>query len=166
MTLFFHLVGLFSSAGYQVRDGSAQGVAAGWVRRAGVAGRGVKLSTGCPPPGVAQFPGESRAVRQRRDVTPSHTLDSQFDHHHADRARSGLGDAVLLPLMPRACSACRLDTAAMDEFFVIITISTGDAVATLAVEKNVLKLLSGLKLLINFCVNILTHCYREGKIVR
>lgn len=63
VTLFFHLVGLFSCAGYQVRDGSAQGVAAGWVRRAGVAGRGVQLSTGCPPPGVAQFPGESRADR-------------------------------------------------------------------------------------------------------
>ncbi|CAD0196425.1 unnamed protein product [Chrysodeixis includens] len=36
-----------------------------------------------------------------------HSLDSQFGHHHADRARSGLGDAVLLPLMPRSRFACR-----------------------------------------------------------
>lgn len=73
VTLFFHLAGLFSCAGYQVRDGSAQQGWPAWrVRRAGVGVRGAHLSTGRPPPSVAQFPGESRAVRRRRDVTPSH----------------------------------------------------------------------------------------------
>lgn len=71
MTLFFHLVGLFSCAGYQVRDGSAQGWSGVGPQDGDRGARGAAIDRR-PPPGVAQFPGESRAVRRRRDATPSH----------------------------------------------------------------------------------------------
>lgn len=49
VTLYFHLVDLFSCVGYQVRDGSARGVAEGWVRRTGSAGRAVGVAIDQPP---------------------------------------------------------------------------------------------------------------------
>ena len=85
----------------------------GWLR-GGSAGRGSR-GAGCSyrpaalPPAWLSF--RARVAQTASSATRlRHTLDSQFDHHHADRARSGLGDAVLLPLMPGTSSTCRLGT--------------------------------------------------------
>lgn len=93
----------FLARGYQVRGSEA--ARRGVCRRAG----GARLSTESPPnqasfrARVAQY---ARAAPRLR-----HSLNSPLQSlHHADRARSGLGDAVLLPLMPRPRTPRRLGT--------------------------------------------------------
>lgn len=83
----------------KLRTVAREGWLRGWSAGRGLRGAGCSYRPTTLPPAslsfrarVAQFAGIATWLR--------HTLDSPFDHHHADRTRKGLGDAVLLPLMP------------------------------------------------------------------
>lgn len=137
VTLFFHLVGLFCWAGYQVRAGGGVRVEGERGLRGVSAGREVRLSTGAPSPRRLSFRAR---VAQFARASPRHyyTLDSRLESIIMliglvrDSVMQCFCHSCRAPVLPAGWKRLFFRPAFYDE------LNTGVADTTIAAETNLL----------------------------